>query len=92
MLLDAKWIGVAGAAAAVLAAYAQYRRRSGSSTRKRRVVITGGCGNLGTKLATRLLASGERDSMVKVPAWLCSASPPAPPQGAPGSSGKLGTS
>ena len=91
MLLDAKWVGAAGAAAAVLAAYAQYRRR-GSSTRKRRVVITGGCGNLGTKLATRLLASGECDSMVKVPAWLCSASPPAPPQGAPGSSGKLGTS
>ena len=91
MLLDAKWIGAAGAAAAVLAAYAQYRR-SGGSTRKRRVVITGGCGNLGTKLATRLLASGECDSMVKVPAWLCSASPPAPPQGAPGSSGKLGTS
>ena len=55
MLLDAKWIGVAGAAAAVLAAYAQYR----SSTRKRRVVITGGCGNLGTKLATRLLATGK---------------------------------
>ena len=30
-------------------------------------------------------------SMVKVPAWLCSASPPAPPQGAPGGSGQLGT-
>ena len=46
-------IGTAGAVAAFVA-YTHYR-----STRKRRVVITGGCGNLGTKLATRLLATGQ---------------------------------
>lgn len=39
---------------AAFVAYTHYR-----STRKRRVVITGGCGNLGTKLATRLLATGQ---------------------------------
>lgn len=53
-MLDVKWFGAVVAAAAALAAYAHYR-----NTRKRRVVITGGCGNLGTKLATRLLASGK---------------------------------
>ena len=46
-------LAATGTAAAALA-YAYYR-----STRKRRVVITGGCGNLGTKLATRLLETGE---------------------------------
>jgi len=44
---------VAGAVGIVLA----YRRL----TRRRRVVITGGCGNLGIKLATQLLAAGDVD-------------------------------
>ena len=53
-MLGAKWVGGFAGTAAVLAAYARYR----CGTRRRRVVITGGCGNLGTKLATRLLAAG----------------------------------
>ena len=54
-MISEKGIVSAGAAAAALAWYARYRGRTPT---KRRVVITGGCGNLGTKLATRLLAAG----------------------------------
>ncbi|KAL1530821.1 hypothetical protein AB1Y20_001717 [Prymnesium parvum] len=46
---------VAAAAAAAAAAGALYAYRS----RKRTIVITGGCGNLGVKLATHLLSAGE---------------------------------
>ena len=44
---------------AVAAAFAAGAYLYSRLTRKRRVVITGGCGNLGTKLATRLCETGR---------------------------------
>lgn len=54
---------VAAAACAVAAVRVMH-------TRKRKVVITGGCGNLGTKLALHLLRSGEYDVvLLEAPAF-----------------------
>ena len=56
---------LAVAAGAAAALYAYYR-----STRKRRVVITGGCGNLGTKLAKRLLEAGWEVTLLEHPNYI----------------------
>jgi nucleoside-diphosphate-sugar epimerase len=67
-------LGAAAAGAGLALALAYWRLRR----RRHRVVITGGCGNLGVKLCTHLLAAGEVDvTLIEHPQFYCAERVPA---------------
>lgn len=66
--------GLAAAGALSAAAYAAYRL---ARRRKRTILITGGCGNLGIKLATHLLARGDAVVLLEHPKFVVASRVPA---------------